>query len=46
MSIKVEEHQHQQVLASDNANNDFNFDLWARAVKHQMVAALRKKTTY
>jgi hypothetical protein len=26
-------------------NNSFNFELWARAVKPQLLAALQKRTT-
>lgn len=42
-----QENQNQQVLESVNANSvSFNFDLWAREVKRQMLEALNKKTTH
>lgn len=48
MSINSEKlHLYQEGAASVNANSDsFNFDLWARAVRRQMLRALNKKTTH
>ncbi len=41
---KRHNHQNLKVLASVNPNSDnFNFELWARAVRAQMVAALEKR---
>ncbi|WP_190508851.1 hypothetical protein [Oscillatoria sp. FACHB-1407] len=37
-------HQDQVVATSGNTSGaDFNFDLWASAVKRQMIASLRKR---
>jgi hypothetical protein len=38
------QHQNTPVTASVSATLDsFNFDLWASAVKRQMIASLRKR---
>jgi hypothetical protein len=47
MSIKAKkEHQDRSDSALVNPSSDsFDFDLWARAVKCQMLVVLHKKTT-
>jgi hypothetical protein len=46
MNIKVKkESQNQSDSAQINPNSDsFNFELWAKAVKCQMLVVLQKKT--
>ncbi|MDX2216875.1 MAG: hypothetical protein SFY66_26655 [Oculatellaceae cyanobacterium bins.114] len=43
---KRADRKHQDLVvatASSTPEHDFNFDLWASAVKRQMIASLRKR---
>jgi hypothetical protein len=44
VATKKEERQEREILTSINPDREhFNFEIWAKMVRHQMLAVLQKK---